>query len=71
MKNLLTILLNRLKTVGIDYLFEVLIGTVSEYRRARKEGMFDTFRRNETENTEDDLEDEFLDPKHRKSKFNL
>lgn len=45
MKNFLTIMLNRFKTVGIDYLMEVIIGSVTEYRRARREGSFDTFRK--------------------------
>lgn len=44
MKNFLTIILNRFKTVGIDYLMEVIVGSVTEYRRARREGHFDTFR---------------------------
>lgn len=70
MNNLLKILLNRLKTVGIDYLFEVLIGTVSEYRRARKMGAFDTFQNKDTSDSETDFEEEFLNPEHRKSKFN-
>lgn len=40
-------MLNRFKTVGIDYLMEVIIGSVTEYRRARREGQFDTFRKEE------------------------
>lgn len=46
MKNFFTIILNRFKTVGIDYLMEVIVGSVTEYRRARREGQFDTFRKN-------------------------
>lgn len=45
MKNFFIIILNRFKTVGIDYLMEVIIGSVTEYRRARREGSFDTFRK--------------------------
>lgn len=47
MKNFLAIVLNRFKTVGIDYLMEVIIGSVTEYRRARREGHFDKFRKQE------------------------
>lgn len=56
MKNFLTIVLNRFKTVGIDYLMEVIIGSVTEYRRARREGSFDTFRKNT--NVHDDNREE-------------
>lgn len=58
MKNFLTIILNRFKTVGIDYLMEVLVGSVSEYRRARREGLFDTFRPNPNV-TDKDQEDKY------------
>lgn len=46
--------MNRIKTVGIDYLGEVVLGAVTEYRRSRREGHFDTFRKKENETTHDE-----------------
>lgn len=43
------ILIHRVSTVGIDYLGEVVLGAVTEYRRSRREGHFDTFRKQENE----------------------
>jgi len=41
---------NRVQSTLFDSLLDILIGTLQEYRRAREEGHFDTFKKNDNNN---------------------